>query len=99
MALAEAIPHLNKGLELVTRAAGLRGARPWAPRPRRSRAGQAQEVWDSLHPGAGIGKPLRRTDALLPILGGLFIHVLARGRVAESLRWVARMQEAAETFD
>jgi hypothetical protein len=59
---------------------------------------QVQEVWDSLHPALGLATSLSRNDALLPILWGLFIHVLTRGRVAESLHWVARIGEAAETY-
>jgi predicted ATPase len=58
----------------------------------------AQEVWDSLHPALGLAHSLRRNDALLPLLYGLFIHVLCRGRVAESLRWVTQLMDAAEAY-
>jgi len=58
----------------------------------------AQEVWDSLFPALGLADSLRRNDALVPILFELFIHVLARGRAAESLRWVTQAMNAAETY-
>jgi predicted ATPase len=105
MALIEAIAHLNKGLELVAALPasaerdgneldlrGLLGAawlalKGWA----------AQELWDSLHPALALAHSLRRNDALAPILFGLFIHVLARGRIAESLRWVTQLMSAGET--
>jgi predicted ATPase len=58
----------------------------------------AQEVWDSLWPALGPANALRRNDALLPILWGLFLHVFSRGRVAESLRWVSQLMNAAETY-
>ena len=80
LALAEAVAQLNKGLELVislprsperdgkevdlrvllgTAWMALKG---WA----------AQEVWDSLHPALKLANALRRNDALLPILFGLW---------------------------
>jgi hypothetical protein len=58
----------------------------------------AQEVWDSLHPALELANLLRRKDALTPILWGLFAHVLTRGRVAESLRWVTQLMNASETY-
>jgi predicted ATPase len=58
----------------------------------------AQEVWDSLFPALGLANSLRRHAALLPILWGLFIHAVCRGRVAESLRWVTQAMNAAETY-
>jgi predicted ATPase len=106
MARAEAIAHLNKGLELVT------ALPPSAERDVREldlrillgtvwialRGWPAQEVWDSFLPALGLATSLRRDDALVPILWGLFIHVLCRGRIAESLRWVAQLMNAAETY-
>jgi tetratricopeptide (TPR) repeat protein len=106
MALAEAIAHLNKGLELV---AALPAS---AQRDRREldlrtllgtawmalRGYAAKEVWDSLFPALGLANALRRSDALVPILWGLFTHVLCRGRTAESLRWVAQLMNAAENY-
>ena len=52
------------------------------------RGWQVQEVWDSLHPALGLANSLRRNDALLPILLGLWANMLTTGRVAESLGWV-----------
>jgi predicted ATPase len=105
LALAEAIAHLNKGLELVA------ALPPSAGRDSREvdlrillgtawmalKGWPAQEVWDSLLPALGLANALRRNDALLPIVYGLFTHVLTRGRIAESLRWVTQMMNAAET--
>jgi class 3 adenylate cyclase len=105
MALAEAIAHLNKGLELVA-ALPASAERDGSELDLRTLLGTAwialrgwgaQEVWDSLHPALGMANALRRSDALLPILWGLFVHVLVRGRVAESLRWVEHAMKGAET--
>ncbi|MBV9355482.1 MAG: hypothetical protein JO023_08120, partial [Chloroflexi bacterium] len=103
-ALAEAIAHLSRGLELaaalppsaerdgleldVRTALGTAwmALRGWA----------APEVWDSLHPALGLARALRRTGAQLPILSHLRTYVMTTGRVAESLRWAARIMEAAE---
>ncbi len=106
LALPEAIAHLNKGLELVAalppsaerdgNELGLRTllGTTWAA----LNFWQAQEVWDSLHPALGLAQSLRRTDALVPILWGLFRHVLNRGRIAELLPWVTQLMTAAETY-
>jgi predicted ATPase len=98
--------HLNKGLALVA-------ALPPSPERDSSELDlrvllgtawmalngpQVQEVWDSLHPALGLANSLRRTVALLPILWGLFAHVMCRGRVAESLRWVEQLMNAAENY-
>jgi tetratricopeptide (TPR) repeat protein len=107
MALAEAIADLNKGLELVS-------ALPVSAERDRSeldlrvllgtawtalRGWQAQEVWDSLHPALALANSLRRSDALAPILFGLFANVVDRGRAAESLQWATEAMNAAETYD
>ena len=105
MALSEAIAHLNKGLELVAalpasaerdgRELGLRCVlgTAWTA----LEGWPAQQVWDSLRPALELAQSLRRNDASVPILYGLFIHVQTRGRVAESPYWVPQIQEAAET--
>ena len=100
LALTEAIAHLNKALELVVslppsverdgREVDLRillgtawiALKGWA----------VQEVWDTLHPALGLANSLRRNDALLPILWGLYINVLCSGRIAESLRWATQIR-------
>jgi class 3 adenylate cyclase/tetratricopeptide (TPR) repeat protein len=106
MALTEAIAHLDKGLELVA-ALPPSAERDGSELDLRTLLGtawialrgwQAQEVWDSLQPALGLADALRRNDALVPILWGLFIHVLCRGRVAESLRWITQLMNAAETY-
>jgi hypothetical protein len=106
LALAEAIAHLNKGLELVA-ALPASAKRDGTELDLRTLLGTAwlalkgwaaQELWDSLHPALGAAQSLRRGDALAPILWGLFAWVLCRGRVAESLRWAPQMLDAAETY-
>jgi predicted ATPase len=106
MALAEAVAHLNKGLELITplsasperdgKELDLRGL--LGPTWTALKGWAAREVWDSLHPALALAHSLRRTDALLPILFGHWANVQTRGRPAESVDWAARMQEAAETL-
>jgi predicted ATPase len=106
MALAEAIAHLNKGLELVAAlpASAERDSRELGLRTLLGTAWialkgwQAQEVWDSLHPALGLANALRRNDALVPILWGLFMHVLCMGQAAESVRWVKQIMSAAESY-
>ena len=83
MALAEAIAHLTKGLELVAALApsaerdglelDLRAALGTAWKALRGWA--APEVWDSLHPALGLARGLGRTDALLRILQSLKSNV------------------------
>jgi class 3 adenylate cyclase len=106
LALTEAIAHVNQGLDLV-------GALPssverdgkeldlrcllgtaWIA----FKGWQVQEVWDSLHPALGLATVLRRDDALLPILWGLCLNVLVRGRIDESLRWATQILDAAEAY-
>jgi predicted ATPase len=106
MALTEAITHLNKGVALVAAlpASAERGGMELDLRTLLGTAWMAfkgwpaQEVWDSLHPALALANSLRRNDALVPIIYGLFIQVLCRGRVDESLRWVAQAMDAAETY-
>ena len=106
MALIEAIAHLNKGMDLIAalspsverdgRELDLRTL--LGPAWMALKGWAAQEVWDSLFPALGLANSLRRHAALLPILWGLFIHEMCRGRVAESLRWVTQAMNAAETY-
>jgi predicted ATPase len=106
MALIEAIAHLNKGMGLIAalspsverdgRELDLRTL--LGPAWMALKGWAAQEVWDSLFPALGLANSLRRHAALLPILWGLFIHAVCRGRVAESLRWVTQAMDAAETY-
>jgi predicted ATPase len=105
LALAEAIAHLNKGLELLA-ALPPSAERDGSELDLRCLLGmawmalkgwQVQEVWDSLFPALGLANLRHRSDALLTILWGLFAYVFDRGRVAESLRWVTQIMNAAET--
>ncbi len=104
VALAEAVAHLNRGLELIAALAPSAG-RDGLELDLRTTLGAAwmvlrgwaaPEVWDSLHPALGLARALGRTDALLRILRGLYTSVLTTGRVAESLRWATQIMEAAE---
>jgi class 3 adenylate cyclase/tetratricopeptide (TPR) repeat protein len=106
MALAEAIAHLNKGLDLIA-ALPPSVERDCSELELRTLLGtawmtfagpQVQEVWDSLYPALGLANSLRRNDSLVALLPGLFRHVLTRGRTAESLRWVTQLMNAAETY-
>ncbi len=107
LALVEAIAHLNKGLvELVislppsperdSKELDLRALLgiAWIA----LRGWPAQEVWDSLHPALDLANALRRNDALLPIIWGLFANVFCLGRLPETLHWVAQISDAAEAY-
>ena len=106
MALAEAIAHLNKGMNLVTSLphSTERDTRELDLRTSLGTAWMAlkgwpsQEVWDSLHPALALADSLRRCDSLMRILHGHWVNVLTRGRQAESLHWVAQIQNAAATY-
>ena len=104
MALAEAIAHLNQGLELVStlprssqRDASELGLRSLLGTAWLALKGwPAPEVWTSLHPALALAKSLERHDALAPIFWGLTSNVLTQGRVAESLPWVEEMLDIAK---
>jgi class 3 adenylate cyclase/tetratricopeptide (TPR) repeat protein len=104
MALAEAISHLNQGLELVStlrpsaqRDASELGLRTLLGTSWLALKGWATpELWTSLHPALALAKSLERHDALAPIFWGLTANVLNQGRVAESLPWVAEVLHVAE---
>jgi len=104
MALAEAISHLARGLELVATLPSSPGrdASELALRIPLGRAWQALEgwanrgVWNNLHPALALAKSLGRSDALLPILWGLTLNVLTQGRIAESLPWVKETLDTAQ---
>jgi class 3 adenylate cyclase/tetratricopeptide (TPR) repeat protein len=104
MALAEAIAHLNQGLDLVStlrqsskRDASELGLRSLLGTAWMGLKGWAvPEVWTSLHPALALAKLLERHDALPLILTGLFSNVLTQGRVAEALPWAEAMLETAK---
>jgi predicted ATPase len=103
MALAEAISHLNRGLELVStlplcpqRDAGELGLRIRLGTAWRVLNGwAAPEVWTSLHPALALAKSLERHGAVAIILGELGNNISNQGRVAESLRWFEEMLDVA----
>ena len=57
----------------------------------------APEVWDSLHPALPLAKSLERNDALVPILFGLRVSAMLRGRMAEALSWAKEALDTAKT--
>jgi len=105
LALAEAISHLDEGLELVftlpwssQRDVSELGLRSLLGTAWMARKGWAtQEVWTSLHPALALAKSLERHDAMPPIFWGLTSHVHSQGRVRESLRWVEEALDIAKT--
>jgi tetratricopeptide (TPR) repeat protein len=104
-ALAESISHFNKGLDSVATLpeSTERDALELALRVPLGTAWLAlggwptAEVWSSLYPALPLAKSLKRNDALLPILWGLMMNVMTRGRVTESFRWVKEMLDAANS--
>jgi class 3 adenylate cyclase/tetratricopeptide (TPR) repeat protein len=104
MALSEAISHLDKGLELVATlpASSMRDASELGLRSLLGPAWTAlrgwatPQVWTSLHPARALAKSLDRSDALVPIIWGLWVNVLTQGRVAESLPWAQEMLDIAK---
>jgi tetratricopeptide (TPR) repeat protein len=104
MALAEAIAHLNQGLELVS-TLPRSSNRDTSELRLRSLLGTAwmalkgfatPEVWTNLHPALALAKSLERNDTLAPIFWGLTTIVLNQGRVAEALQWVQEMLDIAQ---
>jgi tetratricopeptide (TPR) repeat protein len=99
MALAEAISHLNQGLELISilPQSSQRDASELELRTRLGTAWVAlkswatPEVWASLHPALSLAKSLQRNDASVPILWGLWANVLTQGRIAEAWQWANEM--------
>ena len=106
LSLNEAIAHLKKGLDVVAAAQPSRERDAWEL-DLRSLLGTAwmtlrgwyvQEVPESLRPALKLANLLRRSDALLPILFGLWANVMTKGHSSKSLEWVAQAQEAAATY-
>ena len=104
LALVESIAHLENGLRLIATLPES-AERDGKELDLRTLLGTAwialkgwpaQEVSGSLRPALTLARSLGRTDALLPILGGICVNVMCAGRVAESLLWVKQILEAAE---
>ena len=104
MALAEAIAHLNKGLELVAALRPRRSAtaassicgRCWALPGSRSKAGRRRRSGTACIRRWGWRT---RCAATMPwCLFGLWANVLCTGRVAELRHWVVRISGAAAAY-
>jgi class 3 adenylate cyclase len=104
MALAEAISHLDQGLDLLVSTLPRTLQRDTSELALRSRLGTAwlalkgwaaPEIWTSLHPALAVAQSLGRHDALAPIFSGLINNVQTQGRVTESLQWVEQMLDVA----
>jgi len=101
MALNEAISHLNRGLELISTlpSSSERDASELELRIVLGTAWMAlkgwpaQELGSALHPALALAKSLKRDDALLPILWGLFCNIHTQGRRADALDWAKEMLE------
>jgi len=106
LALTEAISHLNKGLELVT-------TLPHSPERETSELGlrttlgmawialrgwSAPEVGANFEPALKLAKSLNHQPSFLPVLMGLWMYVVVRGRIVESLTWSNEMLDAAKVF-
>ena len=104
MALNEAISHLNHGLELIATlpSSAERDASELELRIALGtawmalKAWPAPEVWTTLHPTLALAKSLKRDDALLPILWGLFCNIHTQGRRVDALDWAKEMLETGE---
>ncbi|UCH48899.1 MAG: hypothetical protein JSU95_03595, partial [Betaproteobacteria bacterium] len=105
MALAEAIAHLNRGLELVATLRHSRG-RDASELALRTSLGIAlqtfkgwasPEMWDCFNLALALAKSLKQSDALLPVLDALAFYVLARGRPADGLVWAQETLDLAES--
>ncbi|MBV8578669.1 MAG: hypothetical protein JOZ58_27000, partial [Acetobacteraceae bacterium] len=101
VASAEAIAHLDRGLDLIStlpqssqrdtdelRLRGLLGT-AWTGH----KGWPAPEVWNSLHPALALAKSLKRYDALPGIMDVLNSNILSQGRTTEALL------SAEETLD
>ena len=104
MALADAISHLDRGMQLIANlphsptrdTSELELRTPLGTAWLALKGWAAPEVWSSLHPALALAKSLERNDALLPILWGLFHSVMTQGRVAEALPWAQEMLDTAK---
>jgi tetratricopeptide (TPR) repeat protein len=103
MALREAVLHFNTGLELLATLPASQ-ERDASELSLRSALGNvwmalkgwpAPEVWDTFHPAHPLAKSQGDPAGLLNVLWGLWVNVMSRGRVAESLRWVEEMRDVA----
>jgi class 3 adenylate cyclase len=106
MALTEAVAHLERGLEVN---AGLPPSpeRDAAELSLRALLGTAwmalrgwpaQQVAEALGPALPLARGLSRPEIMMPVMWGLWSHVLVQGRIAESLAIAQEMlDDAART--
>ena len=105
MAVTEAISHLNRGLELISTlpSSSERDASELELRIVLGTAWMAlkgwpaQELGSALHPALALAKSLKRDDALLPILWGLFCNIHTQGRRVDALDWAKEMLDTGES--
>jgi hypothetical protein len=106
-ALTEAIGHLTKGLELVSTLPPS-SERDASELTLRNMLGTtwvalkgwpASEVQTAFLPALPLAKSRGQPAALLPILQGVWVNVLTRGQVQESLSWVKELFDAAAVTD
>jgi len=105
MALTEAISHLDRGLDVIVLvpksaerdASELKLRVPLGTAWMALKGWAAPEIWTSLHPALDLAKSLKRNDALLPILWGLFINIVTQGRVVEALTWEQEILDTAKS--
>ena len=50
-----------------------------------------------MHPALALAKSLKRDDALLPILWGLFCNIHTQGRRVDALDWAKEMLATGES--
>jgi class 3 adenylate cyclase/tetratricopeptide (TPR) repeat protein len=106
-ALAEAISHWEKGVELVGTLApsAQRDAIELDLRTRSGNAWIAMRGWAAPEVEANFSRALRLAKALdhrpsyVPVIFGLFSYHLNRGRAANALNWAREAQDAAQRFD
>lgn len=106
MALAEAIQHLQSGLNLITAFPQSANRDGWELDLRIAlttafwghRGAGTAEIRANLRPALALAKRLDRCDVLSPVLYGLAVSIRAEGHVAESLGWIEHILEAAETY-
>jgi class 3 adenylate cyclase/tetratricopeptide (TPR) repeat protein len=56
----------------------------------------AEEIWSVVEPAIPLARSLGRAEALIPLLWGLWVVVLTRGRIEESMRWVDQLGRIGE---
>ncbi len=103
--LAEAIAHLNQGLELISAPASVVGnetpanwgcAASWAPHGWRSKAGPPRKSGPACVRPSPWRSRSSDTTRCCPSSGAYTVNVMTQGRVEESLPWAEEMLDVAE---